>query len=321
MNRMNRIRKSFAAFFRKARMKGFYETLNFAVKKLTGRLRLEEGIDTLYYLLNHYVDITKLPPAEGLLRKLQLCDAVLLSIFDSVCRKQNWTYWLCGGTLLGSVRHKGFIPWDDDLDVYMPRKYYDEIPKKCSELFGKYGIVQCDVKDFIRSGSGHCIGYKPSETGIVLDIFPVDTVRPESDDENESIKILTKKLNKYQRFYYANIKKMSYKSLSEAREKILGSTYDGEDGLCLHYPEFAFNYIIGKPYIFPHNVIFPLKTEQFEGLSLNVPNDTHTYLTGIFGNYMQFPRSGLEHHSRVLLPENSGVNLDEILEELKNIKA
>ena len=57
---------------------------------------------------------------ENELRSCQLKQLEILKIFDRICRKHNLRYWIDGGTLLGAVRHKGFIPWDDDLDVAMP---------------------------------------------------------------------------------------------------------------------------------------------------------------------------------------------------------
>ena len=51
----------------------------------------------------------------------------MLSVFSEFCKAHNLTYYLCGGTLLGAVRHKGFIPWDDDIDVCMPRADYEAI--------------------------------------------------------------------------------------------------------------------------------------------------------------------------------------------------
>ena len=56
---------------------------------------------------------------ENELRSCQLKQLEILKIFDRICRKHNLRYWIDGGTLLGAVRHKGFIPWDDDLDVAM----------------------------------------------------------------------------------------------------------------------------------------------------------------------------------------------------------
>lgn len=65
------------------------------------------------------------------LREMQLLEKEILKHFDEFCRAHNLRYWVCGGTLLGTIRHKGFIPWDDDVDVFMPWEDY----KKFFELY------------------------------------------------------------------------------------------------------------------------------------------------------------------------------------------
>ena len=168
-------------FINKTKSQGLTAALRHTFGKITGTNKYREEIDSLYYYLNHFVDITKLPPAQGALRKLQLCDAVLMSIFDAVCEKQGWKYWLDGGTLLGAKRHGGFLPWDDDQDVMMPRKDYEEALKILPEIFASFGedSVSCYSMDARRFG----IGYKHSQTGIWCDVFPCDSVFVDSDGD------------------------------------------------------------------------------------------------------------------------------------------
>lgn len=76
------------------------------------------------------------------LRKLQLEEKKILDIFVEICEKYNLRYYLLGGTLLGAIRHNGFIPWDDDVDICMPRKDYNIFLKEAEkELAAPYYIV------------------------------------------------------------------------------------------------------------------------------------------------------------------------------------
>ena len=121
-------------------------------------------------------------------RKMQLLELDMLVELDKVCRKHNIKYSMFGGTLLGAIRHKGFIPWDDDIDVVMLREEYDKFKKHIDELDSSicyfqdndtdpeyrwgYGKLRRTNTKFVRVGQEHL----KCKTGIFIDVFPLDDI-------------------------------------------------------------------------------------------------------------------------------------------------
>ena len=76
------------------------------------------------------------------MKELWSIELELMEKFISVCNKYNLSWWVSGGSLLGAVRHQGFIPWDDDIDVCMPRKDYDILQSVASQEFAEKYFFQ-----------------------------------------------------------------------------------------------------------------------------------------------------------------------------------
>ena len=112
----------------------------------------------------------------------------ILEDIDSVCKRENIQYYLIAGTLLGAVRDKGFIPWDDDLDIAMPREDYDRFVENAAQWLGDKYYFQnyiSDKKYFIPFSKVRLNGSVFKEKalanldihhGVYVDVFPIDSV-------------------------------------------------------------------------------------------------------------------------------------------------
>lgn len=232
----------------------------------------------------------------------------VLDAFVVVCKDCNLTYYLAYGSALGAVRHQGFIPWDDDIDVVMPRKDY-ELLYENRDLFGdsfklsSYRNVKNYPFDFtkIESTSTTLIErINPIYVGgIYIDVFPLDNV-PSSQWDAKTVSYLDsimplyhrffyyprphKSLIKYlsylfKRFYIVNCRKILYEWDSKIMEYSNQTTNYLKDYHCSYYSKN-----IMKKEVFGKGVEM-----MFEGKLYVVPVDYDSYLRNYYGDYMELP--------------------------------
>lgn len=245
---------------------------------------------------------------------------ILLKVFkhfSKLCEDNNLTYFAAYGTMIGAIRHHGFIPWDDDIDVFMLRKDYDRFVKLRQDLSDKkYKIsVYLDgdspypfAKLYTTEGTIWEYSQFPFIIGPWIDVFPID--EGDIDDENSN-----KALERFHYTMWKYRKALAYSTWSEIGQDFLHFIFiDGSIKLFkkIRYAPFKRRYIKeienrlntirsikGNTYRcystaltnevfekswFDHPVSVP-----FEDTTINVPNGYHEFLTALYGDYMQLP--------------------------------
>lgn len=247
---------------------------------------------------------TNLPVATGCLRDLQLRMVEMLTVLDAICRKHNIRYWLAYGTLLGAVRHQGFIPWDDDMDVFVHEDDFDKLAQLLQKELPDDLFLQNNHTDpssltdvgFMRLRDNRSLMIMSSEDftrpynkGIVLDIFAAKRCH----QMNKWQKYLFHRISfAYGFFQYrrqVNMKNMicyfAY-PLSYVFHKCLLAIYSSlvaKD----HFGTTPEHYVYGN--FFPENEIFPLRDIEFEGKKFLAPANPDAFLKHIYGDYWQIP--------------------------------
>ena len=245
------------------------------------------------------------------LRRLQLVLLELLVELDRVCRKHGIRYLMDGGTMIGAVRHKGFIPWDDDIDVAMLREDYEKFKKVTWDLNAKlcffqdhttdtnyrwgYGKLRKKGTSFIRKGQEHI----KCQDGVFIDIFPYDDI-PDSrfmqKTQNFYLfclrKILWSEVGRVTcsgiwRIWYELLSKISHKWVLSRVDAIAAksSNKSTHKVRILMFPAF---YQKGE-YGLDKRVLLEVKDFEFEGKLFHGYKNYDERLSAEYGDYMKLP--------------------------------
>ena len=223
----------------------------------------------------------------------------MLSFIDDICTKNDIPYWLDSGTLLGAVRHGGYIPWDDDTDIVIPKDHYKKFKNillhnnpshkyilQCHEtdnhFFGSWDVLRDLGSEYISDSPLH--NYR-NYRGLQIDIFITD---------DNAIPLLARICEYYQWYF------ITRPLIKGHGKQLLGFIRTSHWILhhllrpLSHFPAWLH---IREEYTFKPNSrksikkkhIFPLLRMDFEGNQFNVPADTDNYLKTEFGNWEQIP--------------------------------
>ena len=306
---------------------------------VTDRIKQSNGISTKDYLLK----LSEESEVNNLRRKFRQLYVELLIFVDNVCNKHDIDYWLGFGTLLGAVRHGGFIPWDDDIDLVILRKDYNKLiealPKELEEhdlkqscgltlllenrknYFGDFNSVY-DVEDkdgnLMIDGKYNFLQIAWLKPFVKIDIFPFDFIEDDRLDE-----IYGKFAPAQYRFYDDMLRnKVKFVDRIDSARSEVGFT----DSKTRQFSDTIEGVPHWKIRVFDYDKTFPLESIEFEGYKFKCPKDCDHHLTSMFGpDYMEFPKV-IENHNTLELIEAQFASTEEMdnafegaIELLKNI--
>lgn len=247
------------------------------------------------------------------IREVQKISLNILIIFDSFCRENNLNYFLCGGCLIGAIRNKGFIPWDDDIDIFMMRKDYE----KLSLLWGEKIISGCkfcrtnlknnyhDGGSSIRNINTTDINYHSINEdichGIGIEIMPLDgcpsdffsrvkqlffaflynifNVQRLPNNKGKIIRMISSVI-----YFLVRSKEIRYKIWKFSEKQM--SKYSVDD--CDYITELIGS-IKGMFIMHKKDIFSSISYTIFEGIEFPVMKGYHEYLSSIWGDYMKLP--------------------------------
>ena len=266
-------------------------------------------------------------------KKVWAAELQMLEKFDEICQKHNLTYYAYYGTLLGAVRHQGFIPWDDDIDVVMFRDDYEKFQAIAPEEFKEPYFYQNTYTDRVmwalsKIRDSRTTAVEPQfrhlgssfHQGIFIDIFPFDNVKDGVNSQFETIEQI-------QQLLWLSIvnPEAIIKAMEEGQKLYLGTDFlinhlqknvqekfkifESFNRSCLEqskkvnylseeiYPDEVSCKSVEKDWF--HDIIYL----PFEHLQIPAPAEYDKILTQCYGNYHQFVQGGSAHEDIMLEPD------------------
>ena len=247
------------------------------------------------------------------LRTIQMAQLDLAVEVNRICEAHNIRYFLVAGTALGAIRHHGFIPWDDDLDIGMFRKDFERFKEVCkTDLDPAYFYQDYDTDPYyglafakLRIRGTHYVEEKSMQSkcmdGVFIDIFPFDKTAETVGKEKKAAKqfyflfrVLLAKQG-YQPSGESALKKIVYKGLRAipvSKQKVIQKLWNVmtmyESGSSPNIITYGGSYGYWKERM-DKSIFEDAEMIDFEGCQFPVPKHWQEYLTILYGNYMQMP--------------------------------
>lgn len=261
------------------------------------------------------------------MREVQEASLEVLKKIAEICEQEKIAYFFYGGTLIGAIRHKGFIPWDDDIDISMPRPDYERFCQYCEKHKGELAPFRmlnmdtCEGYPFMLGRMSDdryvldVVNEKPFGLGVFVDIYPLDGLGNDYELAYQKMK----KIRKYPRLLYLSTRRYYHFGITKGWKKRLlkigafcyaklrGKEYFKNkilslvDTNCYDESRYVGCAVWGagdKVYVFDKKKMGKLIFVDFEGGKYRSYEGWDYLLTEWFGDYMQLPseKDRVPHH-------------------------
>jgi lipopolysaccharide cholinephosphotransferase len=259
-----------------------------------------------------------------------------LDRFHEVCERNNLRYSLIGGTLLGAVRHKGFIPWDDDIDVVMPRNDYERLLDKSSLFSEPFELrsrktEDCFVYPYAKLANFDVVVeeefYKPFRNGINMDIFPMDFTFSSGLLQAVHFKLARYSrlalISKFGAFSCKNknlvgriARKLLYIIFHLVPKRLIdvGLAFSEKSIALLSQKTYMANLhgAWGRKEATDLRFFCDMKLYEFENRQYWGPRDAHAWLQRVYGDYMVLPAKAdrVSHHNIKVVEKGSASDFE-----------